>query len=74
MWDRFVNFIYETVRSWSDVTFAIIVGVVVTLSFLFVGQFLKANKKEAPKISKPSRLLWSIVLLVVFVLLVNIRT
>ena len=73
MWDRITNFIYEAVRSWSDTTFAIVVGVVFTLGFLFIGNFLKANKKEEPKISKPSQLLWSIVMLIVFILLINIR-
>ena len=73
MWDRITNFIYETVRGWTDTNFAIIAGVLITLGFLFIGNFLKANKKEEPKVSKPSQLLWSLVMLAVFVLLVNIR-
>ena len=73
MWDRIVNFVYDMVRSWSSTTFYIIVGVIVTLGFLFIGHFLKANKKEAPKVSKPSYLVWSILMIVVFVALINIR-
>lgn len=73
MWDRVVNFVYDAVRSWSSTTFYIIVGAVFTLGFFFIGNFLKANKKEAPKVSKPSQLIWSILMLVVFILLINIR-
>ena len=73
MWDRFVNLVYETVRGWSSTMFIIIAGVLITLGFLFIGNFLKANKKEAPKVSKPSQLLWSIVMLIAFVVLVSIR-
>ncbi len=73
MWDRITNFVYETVRGWSNTTFIIIAGVLITLGFLFIGNFLKANKKEAPKVSKPSQLLWSIVMLVAFMVLVGIR-
>lgn len=73
MWDRFTNFVYENVRSWSNATFIIIAGVLITLGFFFIGNFLKANKKEAPKVSKISQLLWSIVVLIAFIVLVNIR-
>ena len=73
MRDRIVNVVYEFVRSLSNTTFIIIAGVLITLGFLFIGNFLKANKKEAPKVSKPSQLLWSIVVLIIFVVLVNIR-
>ena len=45
MWDRFVNFVYDAVRELSNTTFYIIVAVVITLGFYFVGNFLKANKK-----------------------------
>ena len=74
MWDRVVNFIYSTIRGWSNLTFIIVAASLVTLGFLFIGNFLKANKKESPKFSKPSQLLWSIVMLITFVVIVTIRT
>jgi glucan phosphoethanolaminetransferase (alkaline phosphatase superfamily) len=73
MWDRIVNAVYEFVRSLSNTTFIIIAAVLITLGFLFIGNFLKANKKEAPKVLKPSQLLWSVIVLVLFVMLINIR-
>ena len=73
MWDRIVNFVYEFIGDLSNSTFIIVAAVLATLSFYFLGNFLKANKKEAPKVSKPSQLLWSIIMLVAFVLIVNIR-
>ena len=73
MWDRITNFVYEAIRSWSNTTFIIVVAVAFVLGCLFVGNFLKANKKEAPKVAKPSYLLWAVIMLVVFILLVNIR-
>jgi len=73
MWDRIVNAVYEFVRSLSTTTFIIVASILITLGFLFVGNFLKANKKEAPKVSKPSQILWAIVMLVLFVVLVTIR-
>ncbi|MBQ7797507.1 MAG: hypothetical protein IJ371_00105 [Clostridia bacterium] len=73
MWDRIVNFVYEIIRSWSHTTFIIVVAVMLTLGFYFVGNFLKANKKEAPKVAKPSQILLAILMLVLFVALINIR-
>lgn len=73
MWDRIVNALYEFIRSLSNTTFIIIVAVLVTLGFLFVGNFLKANKKESSKVSKFSQLLWAVVMIVLLIILVNIR-
>ena len=73
MWDRFVNFVYDVVRSWSNTTFIIVAAVTATLGFYFVGNFLKANKKESSKVLKPSQILLSILMLIVFVVLVKIR-
>lgn len=73
MWDRVVNFVYEFVRELSNTTFIIVAAILATLGFLFVGNFLKANKKESPKLAKPSQILWAIVMLVLFVVFVNIR-
>ncbi|MBQ7798773.1 MAG: hypothetical protein IJ371_06600 [Clostridia bacterium] len=73
MWDRIVNAIYEFVRSLSETTFLAIAGLLIVLGFYFIGNFLKANKKEAPKVSKPSQLLWAILMLVAFIVVINIR-
>lgn len=73
MWDRIVNAVYEFIRSLSNTSFIIIVAVLITLGFYFIGNFLKANKKEAPKVSKPSQLLWAVVMLVLFIVMVTIR-
>lgn len=73
MWDRFVNIVYGFVRDLSNTSFYIIVAVVLTLGFYFVGNFLKANKKEAPKLAKPSQILLAILMLIVFIGLINIR-
>ena len=73
MFDRVVNFAYNLVRDLSNTTFYIIMGVLITLGFYFLSLFLKANKKEAPKVAKISYLLISIFLLVVFVVLANMR-
>lgn len=73
MWDRVVNALYEFIRSLSNITFIIIVAVLITLGFLFVGNFLKANKKESSKVSKFSQLLWAVVMMILFILLVHIR-
>ena len=73
MWERIVNFVYTFVRDMSNTTFYIVMGLLITLGFYFLAQFLKANKKEAPKVSKVSRLLMSIFTLVVFVILATIR-
>ena len=73
MWDRVVNALYEFIRSLSNTTFIIIVAVLITLGFWFVGNLLKANKKESSKVSKFSQLLWAVVMLVLFILLVHIR-
>lgn len=73
MWNRIENAVTEFVQSLSSSTFIIIAGVTITLGFLFVGNFLKANKKEAPKVYKPSQILWAIIMLVAFMVLVAIR-
>ena len=71
--DRIINFVYGFVRDWSNATFYIIMGVIAALAFYFLSLFLKANKKEAPKVSKVSYLLMSIFMLVVIIVLTNIR-
>ena len=71
--DRIINFVYNFVRDWSNATFYIIMGVVAGLGFYFLSLFLKANKKEAPKVSKVSYLLMAIFMIVVVVVLTNIR-
>ena len=73
MWDRIVNFVTTLIRDLSNTTFYIIMAVLITLGFYFLADFLKANKKEAPKVAKISKLLMSILMLVVFVVMVNIR-
>lgn len=73
MWDRIVNGVYEFVRSLSNVTFIIVVAVLVTLGFYFIGNFLKSNKKESSKVSKVSQLFLAILMLVIFIVMVNIR-
>lgn len=73
MWDRIVNFVTNFIRDLSNSTFLIIVGVIITLSFYYLALFLKANKKEEPKVSKISRLFISILFLIAFVIIVKIR-
>jgi len=73
MWDRIVNFVTNFIRDLTNTTFIILVSVIVTLSFYYLALFLKANKKEEPKISKVSRLFISILLLVVFVIIIKIK-
>lgn len=73
MFDRIVNSAYNIVRDWSNTTFCIIMGVLITSAFYFLSLFLKANKKEAPKVAKISYLLITIFLLIVFVTLANMR-
>ena len=73
MWDRIVNFVYTFVRDLSNTTFYIIMGVLITLGFYFLASFLKANKKESPKVAKFSRMLMAIFMLVIFVILATIR-
>ena len=73
MWDRFTNFVYSFIRDMSSATFYIMMGLLITLAFYNLSVFLKANKKEAPKVAKISKLLMSILMLVVFVVMVNIR-
>ena len=73
MWDRVTNFVYTFVRDLPNKTFVIIMAILITLGFYFIGQFLKANKKEAPKVNKISKLLISIFMIVVVIVLTNIR-
>ena len=73
MWDRITNFIYTSIRDLSNATFVIILTIVAVLALYFLGNFLKANKKEEPKVSKISYLLSSILMLVIVVILTNIR-
>ena len=73
MWDRIVNFVYSLVRDLSNVTFYIIMAVLIVLAFYFLANFLKANKKEAPKVSKISQLLISLLFLIIFILMIKIR-
>lgn len=73
MWDRITNFIYTFVRDLSNTTFYIMMGILITLGFYCLSRFLKANKKETAKVSKVSQLLISIIIMVVFIILTNIR-
>ena len=73
MWDRIVNFVTNFIRDLTYSTFMILVAVIATLSFYYLALFLKANKKEEPKVSKISRLFISILLLITFVIIVKIR-
>ena len=73
MWDRIVNFATNFIRDLTDSTFIILVGVIITLSFYYLALFLKANKKEEPKVSKISRLFISVILLIVFIIIVKIK-
>lgn len=73
MWNRIVNFVYTFVRDLSNTTFYIIMALLITLGFYFLSLFLKANKKESSKVSKPSRLFIAIFILIIFVALATIR-
>ncbi|MBQ7880926.1 MAG: hypothetical protein IJ358_03705 [Clostridia bacterium] len=73
MFDRVVNVAYNFVRELSTTTFCIIMAILITLGFYYLARFLKANKKEAPKLAKVSYLLMSVLIIVVFVVLTNIR-
>ena len=73
MWDRSVNFVYEFVRELPNKAFVIIMAILITLGFYFIGKFLKANKNEAPKVNKISNLLISIFMIVIVIILTNIR-
>ena len=71
--DRIVNYIYNFVRDIPNTTFIIIMGIIATLGFYFFSLFLKANKKDSTKISKPSYLLSAILFIVIVIVLTNIR-
>lgn len=73
MWDRITNAITTFIRDLSNTTFTIIMAITIVASFYFVALFLKANKKEAPKVSKVSYILIAIFLLAMFVVLGAIR-
>lgn len=73
MWDRFVNFVYNLVRDMSNTAFFITIAAMFVLGFYFLGNFLKANKKEEPKVAKISQLLISIMCLVGLIVMFNIR-
>ena len=73
MWDRLVNSIYSFIRGLSNTTFYIIMAVVIVGGFYFLGAFLKANKKESPKLSKVSYVLTAVFLIAVFVFLASVR-
>lgn len=73
MWDRFVNYITAIVRDLKNTHFIIFASVLAVLGFYFLSLFLKANKKEAPKVNKISYLLTSILMIVLFVILIRIR-
>jgi putative effector of murein hydrolase len=73
MWDRIVNFVYGLIGDMSNKSFYIMMGVLITLGFYFLANFLKANKKEVSKVAKISQLLMSILLLTVFIVIANIR-
>ncbi len=71
--DTIIDYVYKTVRGWSNATFAIIMGVVAFLGFYWLSIFLKANKKESSKVSKPSSLFWAIIAVIILIVLPNIR-
>lgn len=71
--DTFIDWVYKTVKGWSNSTFAIVMGVTAFLGFYALSVFLKANKKESAKVSKPSALFWAIIMVVILMFLPNIR-
>ena len=71
--DTFIDVIYKTVRGWTNSTFAIVMGVIAFLGFYAISVFLKANKKESAKVSKPSALFWAIIMVILLMVLPNIR-
>lgn len=73
MWDRITNYVTSLVRDLQSTYFIIIAAVLATLGFYFLGLFLKANKKEAPKVNKISYLFTSILMVILFVIFVQIR-
>ena len=73
MWDRITNYVTAIVRDLKSTHFIILASILATLGFYFLALFLKANKKEAPKVNKISYLLTSILVIVLFVVLIRIR-
>ena len=73
MWDRLINYITTIVRNLKSTHFIILAAILATFGFYFLSLFLKANKKEAPKVNKISYLLTSILMIILFVILVRIR-
>ena len=73
MWDRITNYVTGFVRDLQSTYFIIIASILAVLGFYFLALFLKANKKEAPKVNKISYLLTSILMIVLFVVLVRLR-
>lgn len=73
MWDRITNYVTNFVRDLKGGHFIILVSVLATLGFYFLGLFLKANKKEAPQLNKISYLFTSILMLILFIVIVRIR-
>ena len=73
MWDRITNYVTRIVGDLPNKTFIILISIVATLSVYLLALFLKANKKEAPKVSKISYLLTSILMFIIFVVLIRIR-
>ncbi len=71
--DRIINYIYNFIQDIPNTTFIVIMGALVALGFYFFSLFLKANKKESPKLSKVSHLLTAIFIIVVIVVITNIR-
>ena len=73
MWDRITNYVTTVIRGLKGTYFIILVAILATLGFYFLALFLKANKKEAPKVNKISYLLTSILMIVLFIVIVRIR-
>lgn len=73
MWDRVTNFVYSFIRDMSTSSFYIMMGALITLGFYFLALFMKANKKEEAKVKKPSYLLITIFIMIVFIFIASIR-
>lgn len=71
--DRIINYVYNFVQELPNSTFIVIMGTLVALGFYFFSMFMKANKKDSGKISKISRLLTTLLLIVIIMVLTNIR-
>ena len=71
--DTIIDFVYKAVRGWSNATFTIIMGVIAFLGFYWLSIFLKANKKESAKVSKPSSLFMAMIAVAAIIVLTYLR-